>query len=200
LEQNMWKSRPDDSPERPQPSSSTTPNPVTATPTASPAKDTRTYEPPPKLQDALRAEVAHIGKSVKVKGELSGSEDLYFDGEADGSVDLHEHTLTIGPNARIRATLSAREVVIHGRVEGNVCASEKVELKRSCSLTGDLCTKRIVIEDGAFFKGAIDIQKEGKPEFRKAAPVTASAPAPAAVDEVPEFAATGPQASFLDDK
>jgi cytoskeletal protein CcmA (bactofilin family) len=150
--------------------------------------------------------VAHIGKSVKVKGELAGSEDLYFDGEAEGSVDLHEHTLTIGPNGRIHATLAAREIVIHGKVEGTICASEKVELKRSCSLTGDVCTKRIVIEDGAFFRGAIDIQKEGKPEFRKAATVTPAAgttitPASAAaIDEVPELAVTGPQASFLDDK
>jgi cytoskeletal protein CcmA (bactofilin family) len=193
----MWKSRPDESPERTQPNSSTTANAAVATPAAPPPKETRHHDPPHKLhQDALRAEVAHIGKSVKVKGELSGSEDLYFDGEAEGSIDLHEHTLTIGPNGRIRATLAAREIIIHGRVEGNVCASEKVELKRSCSLAGDVCTKRIVIEDGAFFKGAIDIQKEGKPEFRKAATITPTS----TVDEEPALAASGPQASFLDDK
>src|SRR5437016_10975431 len=191
----MWKSRPDDNTER-TPAQSNSPT-ITNLASASPvtpvfSKDTRTPEPPAKLNDALRAEVAHIGKSVKVKGALSGSEDLYFDGEAEGSVDLHEHTLTIGPNGRIRAALSAREIIVHGKVEGNVSASEKVELKRSCTLVGDVCTKRIVIEDGAFFKGAIDIQKEGKPEFRKAALATFA--------EVPVLAANGPQASFLDDK
>jgi cytoskeletal protein CcmA (bactofilin family) len=187
----MWKSRPDDNTERTpaQPNSATNTNLASAVPVV---KDTRTPEPPAKLNDAFRAEVAHIGKSVKVKGELSGSEDLYFDGEAEGSVDLHEHTLTIGPNGRIRAMLTAREIIVHGKVEGNMCASEKVELKRSGSLVGDVCTKRIVIEDGAFFKGAIDIQKEGKPELRKTAVATFS--------EVPALAASGPQASFLDDK
>jgi cytoskeletal protein CcmA (bactofilin family) len=187
----MWKSRPDDNTERTpaQPNSPIVTSPSLAAPVN---KDTRTSEPHPRHNDALRAEVAHIGKSVKVKGELSGSEDLYFDGEAEGSVDLHEHTLTIGPNGRIRATLVAREIIVHGKVEGNVCASEKVELKRSCTLIGDVSTKRIVIEDGAFFKGAIDIHKDGKPELRKAAPVSFA--------QEPALVASVPQASFLDDK
>lgn len=187
----MWKSRPDDQPERTpaQPNSTTLTSP---SPAVLINKEIRTSEPPPKLNEAFRAEVAHIGKSVMVKGQLSGSEDLYFDGEAEGSIDLHEHALTIGPNGRIRATLVAKEIIVHGRVEGNVCASERVELKRSCTLIGDVCTKRIVIEDGAFFKGAIDIQKEGKPELRKAAPVTFA--------EEPVLAVSVPQASFLDDK
>jgi cytoskeletal protein CcmA (bactofilin family) len=188
----MWKSRPDDKPATentsPQPTPASTPTPVPA------IKDTRTAEPPPRRNDSFRAEVGHIGKSVMIKGELSGSEDLYFDGEAEGSVDLHEHTLTIGPNGRIRATIVAREIIVHGKVEGNVHASEKVELKKSCMLTGDISTQRIVIEDGAFFKGAIDIQKDGKPELRKAATSSTS------TSSVTALVANSPQGSFLEDK
>ncbi len=184
----MWKSRPDEPADR---TPSHANSPAVAAPVSVP-KESRAHEPQPKLADNFRAEVAHIGKSVKVKGELSGSEDLYFDGEAEGSVNLHDNTLTIGPNGRIQAALVAREIVVHGKVEGNVCASEKVELKRSCTLIGDISTKRIVIEDGAFFKGAIDIQKEGKPELRKAV-------IPAFTEE-PSLVAAAPQTSFLDDK
>ncbi len=189
----MWKSRPDDKPATentsPQPTPAVSPNPVPA------AKDTRIAEPPLR-KDAFRAEVGHIGKSVMIRGELSGSEDLYFDGEAEGSVDLHEHTLTIGPNGRIRATIVAREIIVHGKVEGNVRASEKVELKKSCMLTGDISTQRIVIEDGAFFKGSIDIQKDGKPELRKAAASSTSTNS----SSVTALVANSPQGSFLEDK
>ncbi len=184
----MWKSRPDETADRTPVQSN---SPAVAAP-VSVHKEARAHEQHPKLADNFRAEVAHIGKSAKVKGELSGSEDLYFDGEAEGSVDLQDNTLTIGPNGRIRAVLVAREIIVHGKVEGNVCASEKVELKRSCTLIGDISTKRIVIEDGAFFKGAIDIQKEGKPELRKAAIPTFA--------QEPALAAAVPQTSFLDDK
>jgi len=185
----MWKSRPDDKPATenlsPQPTPATNPNPVSA------VKETRVAEPP-RRNEVLRAEVGHIGKSVMIKGELSGSEDLYFDGEAEGSVDLHEHTLTVGPNGRIRATIVAREIIVHGKVEGNVRASEKVELKKSCMLTGDISTQRIVIEDGAFFKGAIDIQKDSRPELRKAATMSSSG--------ITALVASSPQGSFLEDK
>ena len=135
--------------------------------------------------DTYRAvDVAHIGKSVIIKGELSGSEDLYLDGEVEGNIDLHNHNLVIGPNGRVRANVFAKDVVIHGKVDGNVNGVEKVELKKSALLNGDINTQRIVIEDGAFFKGAIDIHKaepkpEPKPEpVRIVAPV-AAAPAPA---------------------
>ena len=106
------------------------------------------------------AEVAHIGKSVVVRGELSGSEDLFLDGEVEGSIELRDHHLTIGPNGRVRASVNAREVVVHGHLNGNVRGTERVELKKSAALTGDIATQRIVIEDGAFFKGSIDTQRE----------------------------------------
>jgi cytoskeletal protein CcmA (bactofilin family) len=107
-----------------------------------------------------RTDVAHIGKSVLIKGELSGSEDVYLDGEVEGSIQLHDHSLTIGPNGRIRANINAKEVVIHGKVDGNVTGSQRVELRKSAILVGDIATQRILIEDGAFFKGGIDIGKE----------------------------------------
>ncbi|HUI83903.1 MAG TPA: polymer-forming cytoskeletal protein [Candidatus Binatia bacterium] len=105
------------------------------------------------------AEVATIGKSVVVKGELSGSEDLILDGEVEGSITLRGQTLTVGPNGRVRANIEARNVILHGRVNGNIKAAERVDLRKSASLTGDIVTARISIEDGAFFKGGIDIQK-----------------------------------------
>lgn len=107
-----------------------------------------------------RADVAHIGKSVVIKGELSGSEDLFLDGEVEGSIELREQSLTVGPNGRIRANINAKEVVIHGKVDGNISATDRVELRKSAVLVGDIVTQRIIIEDGAYFKGGIDISKD----------------------------------------
>ena len=106
-----------------------------------------------------RTDVAHIGKSVVLKGELSGSEDLFLDGEIEGNIELRDHNLTVGPNGRVRANINAKEVVIQGKVDGNVIASDRVELRKSAVLVGDITTQRIVIEDGAYFKGGIDIGK-----------------------------------------
>jgi cytoskeletal protein CcmA (bactofilin family) len=146
-------------------------------------------EVPPKMAD-----IAHIGKSVIIRGELSGSEDLFLDGEVEGSIELKSHSLTIGPNGRIRANIQAKEVVIHGRVDGNVRATDRAELKQSAVLAGDIVTQRIMIEDGAFFKGAVDIQKvdakaEAKPDVKPEAKPEphkepAAAPAPPATSFV----------------
>jgi cytoskeletal protein CcmA (bactofilin family) len=129
----------------------------------------------PKSHDS-RTEVAHIGKSVVIKGELSGSEDLYLDGEVEGTIELNRHSLSVGPNGRIRAHVNAREVIIHGKVDGNIKAADRVELKRTAVLVGDIQTQRITIEDGAYFKGTIDIQREAKKET---ASYSAAAAAPA---------------------
>jgi cytoskeletal protein CcmA (bactofilin family) len=107
-----------------------------------------------------RNDIAHIGKSVMIKGELSGSEDLYLDGEVEGSIELHDHNLTVGPNGRVKANINAKEVVIQGKVDGSVSGSDRVELRKSGVLVGDIITQRIVIEDGAYFKGGIDIRKD----------------------------------------
>lgn len=107
-----------------------------------------------------RSDVAHIGKSVIIKGELSGSEDLYLDGEVEGSVELSGHNLTVGPNGHVQANINAKEVIVQGKVDGNISGSDRVELRKSAVLVGDISTQRIVIEDGAYFKGGIDIRKE----------------------------------------
>ena len=122
----------------------------------------------PKPVDNFKADVAHIGKSVLVKGELSGSEDLYLDGEVEGSIQLRDHALVVGPHGRVRANVNARDVVVHGKVDGNIRGTERVELKKSAVLVGDISTQKIIIEEGAFFKGAIDIQKETTKESGKA--------------------------------
>ena len=136
----------------------------------------------PKATESFRSDVAHIGKSVLVKGELSGSEDLYLDGEVEGSIELRDHSLVVGPHGRVRAHINARDVVVHGKVDGNIKGTERVELKKSAVLVGDIFTQRIIIEDGAFFKGAIDIQKEGAKTTakREASVGTAAATASAA--------------------
>lgn len=148
-----------------------------------------------KPADNFRADVAHIGKSVVVKGELSGSEDLYLDGEVEGSVELRDHSLIIGPHGRVRANVHARDIVVHGKVEGNCRGTERVELKKSAVLMGDISTQRIIIEDGAFFKGSIDIQKEtGKAEPKRDAVLSAAAAAGAS-SVSPSTAASSPYTS-----
>ncbi len=130
---------------------------------------------PQKPVDSFRADVAHIGKSVVVKGELSGSEDLYLDGEVEGSIELKGHSLIVGPHGRVRANINARDIVVHGKVDGNLRASERVELKKSAILVGDIFTQRIVIEDGAYFKGGVDLQKAEGKETPKPASTMATA-------------------------
>jgi cytoskeletal protein CcmA (bactofilin family) len=147
----MWKFQKDEE----KPFVPATPKPATSPVT--PLKEPRPVEMP---RDSFRPDVAHIGKSVIVKGELSGSEDLYLDGEVEGSIELRGHNLIIGPNGRVRANIHARDVIVQGKLDGNIQASERVELKKSAIVIGDVFTQRIVIEDGAYFKGGIDIQRE----------------------------------------
>ncbi|HZE80426.1 MAG TPA: polymer-forming cytoskeletal protein [Candidatus Polarisedimenticolia bacterium] len=171
----MWKPRPEDnkpmSMNPTQPAQPVTPPAAAAAPSIpSPQKET------PKASDPHRADVGHIGKSVQIKGELTGSEDLYLDGSIEGTIDLRDHSLIIGPNGKIKADITARDLVVHGKVEGSVTATGRVELRKSCTLIGDVSTQRIVIEDGAFFKGAIDIkEKDSRPEVRKPLVAAASA-------------------------
>ena len=106
--------------------------------------------------------LAQIGKSLKLKGEITGSEDLYIDGEVEGTVELKENSLTVGPNGKVHADVSARSITILGRLQGNVKAGERIEIRKTGSLEGDLSTARIVIEDGAVFRGSIDIVKPGQ--------------------------------------
>jgi cytoskeletal protein CcmA (bactofilin family) len=167
----MWKSRREDE----KPSISPSPQPSAPVVPAPSPYQPRTAEKP--RVDTYRTDVAHIGKSVIIKGELSGSEDLYLDGEVEGNIDLRNFNLVIGPNGRVRANVHAKEAVIHGKVDGNVTGVDRVELKKSAVLNGDINTHRIVIEDGAFFKGAIDIRKnDAKVEGAPAKQAVAAAP------------------------
>ena len=127
----------------------------------------------PKLPEKGRGEQAHLGKSVIIKGEVSGSEDLYLDGQIEGAIDLKGNQLTLGPNGRVKANISARSAVIHGKLEGNINATDRVDLKQSAIVTGDIVTQRISIDDGAFFKGGVDIsrsagQAQAKPDSKPA--------------------------------
>ncbi|HSY12138.1 MAG TPA: polymer-forming cytoskeletal protein [Verrucomicrobiae bacterium] len=148
----MWKRKEDEYTPTPEPTSQGSSMPAPPAPPR-PPEPVRSSEP-------LRGgDVATIGKSVVVKGELSGSEDLIVDGEVEGSISLKGQTCTVGPNGRVRANIEARNVVVHGRVNGDIHATERVELRKTASLAGDISTARISIDDGAFFKGGIDIQK-----------------------------------------
>jgi cytoskeletal protein CcmA (bactofilin family) len=103
--------------------------------------------------------LAQIGKSVVVKGELSGSEDLYIDGQVEGTIALKSNNLTVGPNGQVKASVDAKGVIVQGKLEGNIQASDRVELRKSASVTGDIATQRISIEEGAFLKGKVDIHR-----------------------------------------
>ena len=130
----------------------------------------------------------NIGKSVFIKGELSGSEDLTIEGNVEGRIELKENTLTIGPNGKIRAEVFAKQVIVLGEVTGNVTATEKVDIRDNGSVDGDVTSPRVAIAEGAHFRGAIDMQRAGQPagqpatkpaakEPHVAAPAAAAAPA-----------------------
>ncbi len=125
---------------------------------------------------------ATIGKSLVIKGEVTGSESLYIDGKVEGSINLSGNRVTIGRNGVVAANISAREIVVLGKVRGNLTASDRVDIRSDGSLTGDVVAARISIEDGAFFKGGIDIRKAGsKPEeAAKSVSITSAEPAIAA--------------------
>ncbi|HKU21423.1 MAG TPA: polymer-forming cytoskeletal protein [Terriglobales bacterium] len=146
---------------------------------------------PPRMTAPLGG-TANIGRSVLIKGELSGSEDIYLDGTVEGSIELPANNLAIGPNGRVRAGIRARGVIIEGKVEGDIEASERVELRKTAVLTGSIVTQRVSIEDGAYFKGGVDVKRQAAPPApaqtaaqprhevkREGAPVAASAAAPA---------------------
>jgi cytoskeletal protein CcmA (bactofilin family) len=129
--------------------------------------------------------MASIGKAVKIVGQIFSKEDLYVDGDLEGTVELLEHKLTIGPNGNVHAGIKAREVVALGTIQGNVEAADKIEIRKDARLVGDIRTARILIEDGAYFKGSIDIIK---PEPARAA-VKPQPAAPAAAPPAQAVAA-----------
>jgi cytoskeletal protein CcmA (bactofilin family) len=126
--------------------------------------------------------MARLGASLHVKGEITGNEDLAIDGSVEGLVHLEDRKLTVGASARLTADVIAREVVVYGNVKGNLRARDRIEIKKDGSVVGDLTTARIMIEDGAYFKGSIEIDKGGesgdsaleKPSYTRAARTAAS--------------------------
>lgn len=127
---------------------------------------------------------ARLGRSLSLKGELSGNEELLVDGEFEGAIDLGDSSLTVGPQGKLQADVRAREIIIEGTVRGNLRASDRLQISKSGNVVGDLVAARIIIEDGAYFKGSIDIQKPDEQKAKRAEPAGESfriTPAPAPV-------------------
>jgi len=174
----MWGKKPDQ-PARSAPPA--IPEPKIATP---PKTAPATMEAPKMSTDALRPSVspsgstARLGPSLHVKGEITGHEDLLVDGSVEGLIQLEDRKLTVGATAKVTADVISREVVVYGSVKGNLRAKDRIEIKKDGSVVGDLTTARIMIEDGAYFKGSIEIDKTGdaaahtdldKPAYARAA-------------------------------
>jgi cytoskeletal protein CcmA (bactofilin family) len=124
--------------------------------------DARTALPPthvPGLRDAIVHTPAHVGSGLRIKGQITGNEDLKVDGEVEGPISLAGHRLTVGANSRVRGEIVAREVVVYGDVTGEIQAAERIEVKKDASVLGALTTPRITIEEGAHFKGAIEVER-----------------------------------------
>jgi len=155
----MWK------PNQTGPNTPSTPEPIRPVTPAVPANfEPGTVRPTSGAAPSAAiptGEQATIGKSLIVKGEVSGSESLYIDGKVEGAINLPGNRVTVGRNGQVAANITAREVVVLGKVRGNVHASDRVDIRSEGSLTGDVAAARISIEDGAFFKGGIDIRKPG---------------------------------------
>ena len=138
---------------------------------------------PPKMEsEPVRGSAATIGKAVKIAGQIFSKEDLYVDGDVEGTIELMEHKLTVGPNGKVQAAIRAREVVALGTIQGNVEAADRLEIRKDAKLIGDVKTARISIEDGAYLKGSIDIVK---PEPARQAPRPQPQAAPATAASAP---------------
>jgi cytoskeletal protein CcmA (bactofilin family) len=149
--------------------------PTMSTPTAPAASDTAAAPRP--VTTTTTSDQATIGKSLVIKGEVTGSESLYIDGRVEGSINLSGNRVTVGRNGVVAANINAREIVVLGKVRGNLTASDRVDIRSDGSLTGDVVAARISIEDGAFFKGGIDIRKAGgKPEEVKGSSSVSAVP------------------------
>ncbi len=182
----MWKRdeavKPGGGPSQPAPTAPIVPAPAQEAARSQPVASVDTHR-------ALEKTV-NIGKSVIIKGELNGSEDLTIEGQVEGKIELRQNVLTIGPNGKIKAQVFAKSVIILGEVTGNVTASEKVDIRDNGSVDGDLTAPRVAIAEGAHFRGSIDMQrtgakpgegKEGKAEQKAPAAAAAGQPATAGV-------------------
>ena len=165
----MWK--PTNQPQTP--ARPGAPEPSAAGSTTPAVPETTTTASRPSV--TTTADQATIGKSLVIKGEVTGSESLYIDGRVEGSINLAGNRVTVGRNGVVNANVTAREIVVLGKLRGNLNASDRVDIRSDGSLTGDVVAARISIEDGAFFKGGIDIRKAGqKPNGEEAKPSVSS--------------------------
>ena len=185
----MWNKRRDE--ESPKPFSPPVTSSASPAAASAPAPVTHSVEVKKEITPVSSTPVARfepantgnsIGKSVKVVGQIYSKEDLYVDGTVEGTLEASEHKLTIGPHGTIQASIKAREVLVLGTIQGNVEAFERLEIRKDAKLMGDIRTARIVIEDGAYSKGSIDIIKPEpvKATAKPAAAAAAPAPTPAA--------------------
>jgi len=175
----MWKRD-----EAAKPSSPAGPG-ATSQPASAPlAAEAAPSRPATEPQRGQERSTVNIGKSVVIKGELNGSEDLTIEGQVEGKIELRQNVLTIGPNGKIKAAVFAKSVIVLGEVVGNVTASEKVDIRDNGSVDGDLISPRVAIAEGAHFRGSIDMQRQGgapkgdKSEAKAAGQATTSTPAP----------------------
>jgi cytoskeletal protein CcmA (bactofilin family) len=131
----------------------------------------------PESSQKLERDIVNIGKSVVIKGELNGSEDLTIEGQVEGTIQLRDHILTIGPNGKIKAQIFAKQVIVLGSVNGNVTATEKVDIRDNGSVDGDIISPRVAIAEGAHFRGSVDMQRKGEPAPKATAATAAAAAA-----------------------
>jgi len=139
----------------------------------------------------IERDMVNIGKSVVIKGELNGSEDLTVEGHVEGRIELKDHVLTIGPNGKIKAQVFAKAVIVLGEVNGNVTASEKVDIRDGGSVDGDIIAPRVAIAEGAHFRGSVDMQRKSAQPGQQAQPQAQKAVSPSQPDKVQ----TQPQAA-----
>ena len=148
-------------------------------------------QPEPRQQTGR--DVVNIGKSVVIKGELNGSEDLTIEGQVEGKIELKDHVLTIGPNGKIKAQVFAKALIVLGEVNGNISATEKVEIRDGGSVDGDIVSPRVAIAEGAHFRGSVDMQRKG-PAPAAPQPRPAAQPASAAQTTTPAAQVAQPAA------
>ena len=167
----MWKRDEAAKPGAPQPAPAPAPAPVTP---AAPNAAAEAARPQPITNvDTHRGgleKTVNIGKSVIIKGELNGSEDLTIEGQVEGKIELRQNVLTIGPNGKIKAQVFAKAVIILGEVTGNVTATEKVDIRDNGSVDGDIAAPRVAIAEGAHFRGSIDMQRTGRERAARTRP------------------------------
>jgi cytoskeletal protein CcmA (bactofilin family) len=140
----------------------------------------------------MEKDIVNIGKSVVIKGELNGSEDLTIEGHVEGTIQLRDHVLTIGPNGKIKAQVFAKSVIVLGEVTGNVTASEKVDIRDNGSVDGDIISPRVAIAEGAHFRGSVDMQRKcGATQAAGAKPAATATPQAQEKTSTPQPQAAG---------